>query len=338
MKQDLLAKRYYSDNRRFADLINGIVCNGIPSVKQEDLSEMDTETGQGKRRDLVRKAVFGVNFAVLGLENQEKLDYRLPLRVLGYEVGAYEHQAAEIYREIRRSGRNFDTELSSGEYLYGFRKSDRLHPVITIILYYGEEEWNGSRDLYGILDFQDIPGHIRQYVQNYRIHVIDVRRMERTDLRQVFDLIRFSGNRERLRDLIEQEPAYGKLEEDAFYFASSYVGLRELSKWKEAVREGERFNMKTGFQMYEDEFLERGRAEGKEIGRAEGKEIGRAEGKEIGRAEGKELGRVEATRSVIQSALALNLPVEQIAQICSCGVDRVRQIQANLEKEAAVQS
>lgn len=96
--------------------------------------------------------------------------------------------------------------------------------------------------------------------------------------------------------------------------------------------------MKTGFQMYEDEFLERGRAEGKEIGRAEGKEIGRAEGKEIGRAEGKEIGRVEATRSVIQSALTLNLPVEQIAQICSCGVDRVKQIQASLEKEAAVQS
>ena len=89
-----------------------------------------------------------------------------------------------------------------------------------------------------------------------------------------------------------------------------------------AVREGERFNMKTGFQMYEDEFLERGRAEGKEIGRAEGKEIG----------------RVEATRSVIQSALALNLPVEQIAQICSCGVDRVKQVQASLEKEATVQS
>ena len=64
--------------------------------------------------------------------------------------------------------------------------------------------------------------------------MIDVRRMERTDLfqtdlRQVFDLIRFSGNRERLRDLIEQEPAYGRLEEDAFDFVSSYVGLRELS-------------------------------------------------------------------------------------------------------------
>ena len=288
MKQDLLAKRYYSDNRRFADLINGIVCNGIQVVKQEDLSEMDTETSQGKRRDLVRKAVFGVNFAVLGLENQEKLDYRLPLRVLGYEDGEYEHQAAKIYRAVRRNGRNSDTELSSGEYLYGFRKSDRLHPVITIILYYGEEEWDGARDLHGVLDFQNIP-----------------------------DQIRFSGNRERLRDLIEQEPAYGKLEEDAFDFASSYVGLRELSKWKEAVREGERFNMKTGFQMYEDEFLERGRAEGKELGRVEGKS--------------------EAISSVIQSALALSLSVEKIAQICGCGVDYVRQIQESMENVTAEQ-
>ena len=63
--------------------------------------------------------------------------------------------------------------------------------------------------------------------------------------------------------------------------------------------------MKTGFQMYEDEFLERGRAEGKS----------------------------ELTRSVIQSALSLNLPVEQIAQICSCGVERVKQVQKSMENE-----
>ena len=54
MKQDLLAKRYYSDNRRFADLINGIVCNGIPNVKQEDFYENDTENTHGKPRERVR--------------------------------------------------------------------------------------------------------------------------------------------------------------------------------------------------------------------------------------------------------------------------------------------
>ena len=36
----------------------------------------------------------------------------------------------------------------------------------------------------------------------------------------------------------------------------------------------------------------------------------------------------EAISSVIQSALALSLSVEKIAQICGCGVDYVRQIQA----------
>ena len=44
----------------------------------------------------------------------------------------------------------------------------------------------------------------------------------------------------------------------------------------------------------------------------------------------------EAISSVIQSALALSLSVEKIAQICGCGVDYVRQVQASLEKEAAV--
>lgn len=83
------------------------------------------------------------------------------------------------------------------------------------------------------------------------------------------------------------------------------------------VREGERFNMKTGFQMYEDEFLERGRAEGKELGRVEGKS--------------------EAISSVIQSALALSLSVEKIAQICGCGVDYVRQIQESMENVTAEQ-
>ena len=68
MKQDLWPNAIIQITGVLQILINGIVCNGIPIVEAGGLSEMDTETGQGKRRDLVRKAVFGVNFAVLGLE------------------------------------------------------------------------------------------------------------------------------------------------------------------------------------------------------------------------------------------------------------------------------
>lgn len=44
-------------------------------------------------RDLVRKTPFGVNFAIVGIENQEEIDYALPLRVLCYDAGEYEKQA-----------------------------------------------------------------------------------------------------------------------------------------------------------------------------------------------------------------------------------------------------
>ena len=45
----------------------------------------------------------------------------------------------------------------------------------------------------------------------------------------------------------------------------------------------------------------------------------------------------EAISSVIQSALALSLSVEKIAQICGCGVDYVRQIQESMENVTAEQ-
>ena len=44
------------------------------------------------------------------------------------------------YNEItakNRNGKNFDT---SDEFLSGLQKSDRLHPVISLCIYYGKEE------------------------------------------------------------------------------------------------------------------------------------------------------------------------------------------------------
>lgn len=33
------------------------------------------------------------------------------------------------------------------------RKEDRLHPVITLIVYWGEDKWQGAKSLHDILDF-----------------------------------------------------------------------------------------------------------------------------------------------------------------------------------------
>ena len=166
MTEDVLSKEYYSVEERYADLINGIGFQGRQVVKKEDLQELDTQTGiwqmpfKGRKkkrsirnRDLVRKTAFGINFAVIGIENQEIIDYALPLRNMAYDVGEYERQASKIRKEIRKNRNN----LTKGEYLYGYAKDSKLYPVVTFVLYYGKEDWNGASDLHGLIDFKDIP-------------------------------------------------------------------------------------------------------------------------------------------------------------------------------------
>ncbi len=174
MEKDFTSSCFFSDNERYADIINGIGCEGIPFVKGKDLQEMDTKInlgrfmrrgGKGKKslyRDLLRKTSFGINFAIIGIENQEEIDYALPLRVLCYDVGEYEKQAVQIRRKIRREGMGLEGNMSSGEYLYGFKKNCRLFPTVTFILYYGEKEWDGQRICMACLIFQIYQRYLRR--------------------------------------------------------------------------------------------------------------------------------------------------------------------------------
>ena len=94
MEKDIFLKRFFSDNERYADLINGIGCNGEQIICEDDLQELDSNSGiwntyekivkyikhnyGAKTRDILRKAAFGINFAVIGIENQEEIDYSIP--------------------------------------------------------------------------------------------------------------------------------------------------------------------------------------------------------------------------------------------------------------------
>ena len=291
MTKDILAKEFFSDNARFADIINGIGCLGEQVVSADDLQDLDTQTGffrmpdfirrrqigRGKGgnkpeplhvRDLVRKTRFGINFAIVGFENEELLDYSMVLRCLFYDTGEYEKQ----YRAIRRAVRNNGGKLTAGEYLYGFRKDSRLYPVVTFILYYGEEEWDGATDLHGILDFEGIPEPLREMVPNYRINVIDIRRLKdtsmfHTDVRQVFDFIRYSKDPEQLKKLVTEDKAYQELEEDTYDFVTQYTHADELVQVKEYYKKNGVVNMCEALTI----LLKNEKTEGRAAGIAEGK-------------------------------------------------------------------
>lgn len=51
-------------------------------------------------------------------------------------------------------------------------KSDRLHPVISLCVYYGENQWDGP---FSLKDMLEIPEKIKPLVSDYRMNLIQVR-------------------------------------------------------------------------------------------------------------------------------------------------------------------
>ncbi|MCM1262511.1 MAG: Rpn family recombination-promoting nuclease/putative transposase [Butyrivibrio sp.] len=279
MNKDIGWKGYLADNDRYADIINGVCCKGVQMVAGSDLKELDTQTGSRRKnrmRDTLRKAAFGVNFAIIGLENQDNIDYSMPLRGMSYDTGEYEKQAARIRRERRKNRKKHNGINTDGEYLYSFGREDKLHPVITLIIYSGEDEWNGAESLHEIIDFTDIPENLAGMVQDYRVNLVEIRKLKdtsvfKTDVRQVFDFIRCSGNKDALKNLIEGDDTYKSMEEDAYDVVAQYTNATELIEAKEDYygKDGKVDMCKALKELIED-----GRLEGREEGRLEGREEG----------------------------------------------------------------
>ncbi len=242
MKKDLYFKRYLSDKRRFADLINGFVANGRKLITAADLSGLGSQsesTRTQKYRDRLYKAAFGVNFLVIGVEGQENTHYLMPVRCMSYDATEYERQAADRRREV-----NLMKNLPADEWLSGFRKQDRLKPCITLVLYFGEE-WSGAKSLHELLDFSDIPKELRRMVNNYQVHILEVQKLKdtgvfHTDVKQVFDAVRFSKDPEKFRELIFSDPAFRNLDSEAYNVIVQYTHSNDLLELKETMKKGKR--------------------------------------------------------------------------------------------------
>lgn len=187
-QKDISLVRYFEDQDRFADLINGFVFRGEQIVLGEDIQEMDSrETGVfgrlkkqfmvQKYRDCVRKVALGTNFVIFGIENQDKVHYAMPVRIMLEDAAGYDRQLGQIRRRHRRKG-----DLRNAEFLGGFSKADRVHPVVTICIYYGKEPYDGARELYQLMEYESLSENIKGILNNYRIQVLEVSAFRDIDL------------------------------------------------------------------------------------------------------------------------------------------------------------
>ena len=101
--------------------------------------------------------------------------------------------------------------MTGAEYLSGFLKSDKLLPVITLVIHFSETEWDGAKSLHEMMEWPDI--RLKEYVQDYKIQLIDPAKIKpeefekfSTSLREVLEYIKYSKDKKKLRKLVENNP------------------------------------------------------------------------------------------------------------------------------------
>ena len=255
-KRDIALARYFEDEDRYADLINGFVFRGEPVISGENILDKNTRI---------------TGFVVIALEHQDQIHYSMPVRVMLEDAAGYDEQMRRIQKKNQKV-----KGLDKGEFLGSFRKEDRLNAVFTIVLYYGQKTWDGAKDLYSLINFDEVPEMLKDLFNNYRLHVLEVRRFKdidqfNTDLREVFGFIGFSGDKTAVRNYVaENQDSFEQLSEDAYDVIAVMAHSKELEDVKERYREkGGKINMCEAIRgMIED-----GRLEGRREGELKAKQI-----------------------------------------------------------------
>lgn len=140
--------------------------------------------------------------------------------------------------------------------------------MVTFVLYGGKAPWDGPKSLHEMLDMAGVPEEMKRLVEDYRLHLVDIRRLEdtsvfQTDVRQVFDFIRCSGDKRELLELVQEDESFQQMEEDAYEVVTKYVKADELIQVKEEYRKDGKVDMCQALK----ELIEDGRMEGREEGR-----------------------------------------------------------------------
>ena len=180
---DIFTKEYMSNPKYFADAFNYYFFKGKQGVKPEDLIVCDTAEllayddeddmiPNQKFRDVLKMWTVmtseDASYMLLGIENQASIHYAMPVRSMLYDALNYSSQVNETGKKHREK-----KDAKGDEFLSGFRKSDVIKPVFTLVIYWGTKEWDAPKSLFEMMYIKDeMTEIVREYVNDYKVHVI----------------------------------------------------------------------------------------------------------------------------------------------------------------------
>lgn len=233
-KKDTITKQYMEDNAVFADAFNYLLYDGEQVIEPERLHILDTTKVQvpygadgavitvQKVRDELKVLTVMTDersvYAILGIENQAEIHYAMPVKNMLYDALEYAEQVRKAAISHRKAG---DSKgHTSGEYLSGFYKEDRLIPVVTLVVFFSPEPWAGPMCLYDML--YPVDKGILAMIDNYTINLIAPDRIPegdlqkfRTNFREVMEFIKYSKDKIKLKELVSHNERYVKMDKKA---------------------------------------------------------------------------------------------------------------------------
>lgn len=196
------------------------------------------------------------------------------------------------------------------EFLSGIHKEDKLLPVISFVLLFQDEEWDGPISVHEMLCTDD-PAILR-YVQDYKLNLIvpaelteEALKKFHSSLREVLSFIKYSKDKEQMNRLIEENSArFSRMEKEAVAVINLFTGTNIEIKEEEEVID----MCKAWEDMGEEKW-------------AEGIKVGRAEGIKVARTENR-----KKQKRIVQNMVDRGYSIEDILAIMECSREELQEL------------
>lgn len=272
-KPDAAEKQFWRNKARFADIFNAFLFGGKQVIDPELLVEQNTDVSASipcgaiqelyeyvDKREDVTMLYNGRILFILGIENQMAVHYAMPLKNRTYDDLDMMKQCNVITGGLKADGK---LNVRSS-FLSGIRKEDRLYPVFRIVIYYGEQPWDGPTKL---SEMCDIPEELRPYFQDYEFPLFEVNSPANKELiynnKSVRDMVTYL-QMFYSKNLDEAKDSDVMIDHDTADVLASVTGSRVLRRIIGQTK-GE-VSMSKAVMEYEEELMRKGKSEGKEEG------------------------------------------------------------------------
>lgn len=264
---DIRVKNFIKLNSVFAQLFSEGVFGGRIRVDPDRLQELDTvnqetvklEDGQLKDLERLRDAekismLFDGRMAfqvIMGVEGQAGVHYYMPVRCMELDALAYSYQCRKISEKAKER-----RELK--KYADGVPKGTKIVPTVTLVLYLGDDPWDGPLSVYDMLDIpEEMKGWAKSIIPDYPMHIIDAKHMSGEeidrfdgDLRAFLLMIQGNYDEEKIKTAVA-------IHRETWYALSAVQNDRRYTEYINNVSEKD---MAGGVNM--DTVLDRAEAKG----------------------------------------------------------------------------